>query len=63
MDALPQRYKKLIAAEMKNRGPRAVIESMVNVMLENTNNQQNEAVVKMHATLVEMLKHWPEDER
>jgi hypothetical protein len=65
MVVLPPRYKKLIAAEMKNRGPRAVIEAMTHAMLPGikTNNDAMIAIERMQATLLEILKHWPEDEK
>jgi hypothetical protein len=60
---MPLKYKRLIAKTMREEGPRALIESMVQGMAHGMvkNNHNDEAILRMHATLVEILKHWPED--
>jgi len=65
MIALPPRYKRLIAKTMREKGPRAVIQSMTEVMLPANpeNLDAMLAIERMHATLVEILKHWPENHR
>lgn|SRR5262245_5848198 len=63
---LPEKYKRLIAKQMADQGPRAVIEAMVKVMVppeEARANTVGVAIEKMRLTLVEVLKHWPEDYR
>jgi len=61
MVVLPPQYKKLIEDQMRDEGPRAVIQAMTDAMPAQFDStiEAGICIEKMHATLVEILKNWP----